>query len=68
MLKRLLNIHSTDEKVKALHRETKQNFIDTAQSAHRLNELLLSNGVTMQIIVATGGDRRKSDRRKHGNK
>jgi hypothetical protein len=47
--------------IEAINAENKKTVAGAGESAERLSALLKKNGVTMQVIVATGGDN-------HGNK
>lgn len=46
----------TDKKVEAIHDDTQKKLDDANEAVKRYNELLKKNGVTMQIVIAAGGD------------
>lgn len=51
-------LFKTDEKVDSIHEDTARILGEAADEAKQLRDLLRKNGVTMQIYIATGGDRR----------
>lgn len=50
--------NKTDAKVNAILKSTEKTSQETAVVAKDLHDLLKKNGVTLQIFIATGGDRR----------
>lgn len=58
-LKKLFT-NETDRKVAEIQAHNEKVAKDTAKAASSLTRLLKKNGITLQIYIATGGD-------KHGN-
>lgn len=56
MLKKLFSASYTDRKVAEIHEDTEKKLAETSQAVARYNSLLKKNGVTMQIVIAAGGD------------
>lgn len=56
MLKQLFIPGYTDKKVKEIHKDTLEKIEGASGTSARYNALLKKNGVTMQIVIAAGGD------------
>lgn len=50
--------NKTDTKAAEIAADNEQKLRETAIAAKKLRDLLKKNGVTLQIYIATGGDRR----------
>lgn len=50
--------NKTDDHAAEIAADNEKKLRETAESAKKLKELLLKNGVTLQIFIATGGDKR----------
>lgn len=50
--------HDTDKAVNEILDNTSMQSAEAATEAKKLADLLKQNGVTLQIYIATGGDRR----------
>lgn len=61
MLKQLFVPGYTDKQVKAVHKDTLEKLQQVDKAADSYNKLLKKNGVTMQIVIAAGGEHH------HGN-
>lgn len=57
---RVKEAKKTDEKVAEILEDVSKTSADTAKSAKRLEDLLRANGVSLQIVIATGGGHRKN--------
>jgi hypothetical protein len=57
LLKRLFSPKYTDKKVAAIHAETKKILDSASETSKRQKELLEKNGLSMLIVIATGGDK-----------
>jgi len=57
-IRKLFFPSETDNKVKAINKESKAMLEDTSRIAKRHKALLDKNGFTMRIYIQTGGDHR----------